>query len=355
MYVVIIGLTKSGRAAWQEGRGTQEKITVLFAFFMKNSSSPCSPMSFRTQSDWSFSTVLMSWFRTLSSSTSITLDVCEINLHSIFNSGLIRISFATYIHTVLFLRVDPVDPKNTEHKHRDTIDLGASRLAQYMHKAWKKHQKAVYWIDINLVLRKRLRFCQTRSNAIILQETLPVYCIPKVVRMETGEVIHEKVFMSPRPLRKKSLKHGWKNWVQKLFGSQKGSQPNPNPNHDGTGRPVVTGQLNNSSPTLNDVHIDFKISGSPYSIVNKPKILVEPPSPTSSTTRSAPKYAHNPLCEKSKRISGKIPTGERSFWLQRCVDHITLSSPRIWKRTTQTNSILEIPAMPHINFFLQHH
>ena len=28
----------------------------------------------------------------------------------------------------------------------------------------------------------------TRSNAIILQETLPAYCIPKVVRLKTGEV-----------------------------------------------------------------------------------------------------------------------------------------------------------------------
>ena len=31
-------------------------------------------------------------------------------------------------------------------------------------------------------------FYQTRSNAIILQETLPAYCIPKVILMESGEV-----------------------------------------------------------------------------------------------------------------------------------------------------------------------
>ena len=48
-------------------------------------------------------------------------------------------------------------------------------------------------------LRKGLQFYQTRSNAIILQGTLPAYCIPKVVRMETGEVIHVKVYASPRP------------------------------------------------------------------------------------------------------------------------------------------------------------
>ena len=39
-------------------------------------------------------------------------------------------------------------------------------------------------VDINLALKKGLKFSQTRSNAIIVHETLPAYCIPKVVRME---------------------------------------------------------------------------------------------------------------------------------------------------------------------------
>ena len=51
-----------------------------------------------------------------------------------------------------------------------------------MHKAWKRHQDAVFWVDIDFGIKEGLTFYQTRSNAIILQETLPVYCIPKVVR-----------------------------------------------------------------------------------------------------------------------------------------------------------------------------
>ena len=78
-----------------------------------------------------------------------------------------------------------------------------------MQKAWKKHQKTVYWVAINLALKKGLKFYQTRSNAIILHETLPAYCIPKVVRMETGEVIYENVYTSPRPPPKIPLKHDW--------------------------------------------------------------------------------------------------------------------------------------------------
>ena len=115
---------------------------------------------------------------------------CAINLHSIINLGLIPGGQnLSNRQTVFFL---PVDPMDKNHKDPDTIDLNAPRHAQYMHKAWKKHQNTVYWVDINLAPKKGLKFNQTRSNAIILHETLPVYCIPKVVRMETEEVIYRK-------------------------------------------------------------------------------------------------------------------------------------------------------------------
>ena len=66
-------------------------------------------------------------------------------------------------------------------------------------------------VEINLAIQKGLTFYQTRSNAIILQGTLPAYCIPKVVRLKTGEVLYEKSYMSPRPPPKISLRqdHNW--------------------------------------------------------------------------------------------------------------------------------------------------
>ena len=129
---------------------------------------------------------------------------CAINLHSIINSGSIPGGqILSKRQTVFFL---PVDSMDKEHKDLGTIDLEAPRLAQYMHKAWKKHQNTVYWVDINFALKKGLKFYQRRSNAINLHETLPAYCIPKVVRMEIGEVICEKVYASPRP-PPKILKH----------------------------------------------------------------------------------------------------------------------------------------------------
>ena len=102
------------------------------------------------------------------------------------------------------------DPMDKSHKDPKVIDLNVPRRAQYLHNAQKRHQDAEYWVDINFAIEKGLTFFQTRSNAIILQETLPAYCIPKDVRMKTGEVLYEKVYMSPRPPPKISLKHEWK-------------------------------------------------------------------------------------------------------------------------------------------------
>ena len=112
------------------------------------------------------------------------------------------------------------------------------------------HQDAVYWVDININIKIGLKFYQTRSNAVILQETLPAYCIPKVVRMETGEVLNEKVYMSPRPPPKISLKHEWKrelgsehaqrSEVGQLSRSFQLNQQILNPIREQTERPVIT-------------------------------------------------------------------------------------------------------------------
>ena len=115
-----------------------------------------------------------------------------------------------------------------------------------MHNTCKKHGRNIktrfFWIDIDLAIQKGLKFCQTRSNAIILQETLPAYCIPKVVRMKTGEVLYEKSYMSPRPPPKISLKHEWKRELGseqaqraeagQLSRSFQSNQPTPNPNRE---------------------------------------------------------------------------------------------------------------------------
>ena len=101
----------------------------------------------------------------------------------------------------------PIDPRDKWHQDPEHTDFSVPRRARYLHSAWKKHQDAVFWDDTNLSIRKGLTFYQTRSNAIILQGILPAYCIPKVVRLKTGEILYEKSCLSPRAPPKISLRH----------------------------------------------------------------------------------------------------------------------------------------------------
>ena len=55
-----------------------------------------------------------------------------------------------------------------------------------------RHQDAVFWVDIDLGIKEGLVFYQTRSNAIILQGTLPAHCISRVERLKNGEVLYER-------------------------------------------------------------------------------------------------------------------------------------------------------------------
>ena len=115
------------------------------------------------------------------------------------------------------------------HKDPDVIDLSVSRHAQYLHKAWKRHQDAVFWVDINFAVKQGLTFYQTRSN---------------------GEVLFEKVHMSPRPPPKISFKHEWKrelgsehaqrSEIEQLSRSFQANQPIPNPSRERTVRPVIS-------------------------------------------------------------------------------------------------------------------
>ena len=149
---------------------------------------------------------------------------CAFNLHSIINNGLIPGGQgSSRRQTVFFL---PIDPRNKEHQDLEHTDFSVPRRAQYLHSAWKKHQDAVFWVDIDLAIQKGLTCYQTRSNAIILQRTLPAYCIPKVERLKTGEVLYKNSHLSPRPPPKISLihDHDWNRGNDQL-GSTVEQQP----------------------------------------------------------------------------------------------------------------------------------
>ena len=185
---------------------------------------------------------------------------CTFNLHSFVNNGLVPGGQnLSRRQTVFFL---PVDPRDESHQDPEYIDFSVPRLARYLHSTWKRHQDAVFWVDIDLAIKEGLTFYQTRSNAIILQGTLPAHCILKVERLKSGEKLYERRYLSPRPPPKISLKHDH-NWTEgndqsgstvehqpvgKLVqqslgealqaGSSKPTQSKPNPISDRTGKPV---------------------------------------------------------------------------------------------------------------------
>ena len=185
---------------------------------------------------------------------------CTFNLHSVINNGLVLGGQnLSRRQTVFFLSVNPRDES---HKDPEYIDFSVPRLARYLHSAWKRHQDAVFLVDIDLGIKEGLTFYQTRSNAIILQGTLPAHCILKVERLKTGEKLYERQYLSPRPPPKISFKHDH-NWtkgndqsgstvehqpVGKLVqqslgealqaGSSKPTQSKPNPIGDRTGKLV---------------------------------------------------------------------------------------------------------------------
>ena len=131
-----------------------------------------------------------------------------------------------------------------EHNDPYKLDLTKPRLAWYEQKTWKRHQDTVYWVEIHLVQRKGFKFYQTRCNANILHDTLPAYCISKVVVMEPGKIINEKVFVSPRPPPKISFKDNWmEEFDSEVAGSSNDTQriqPKPKIELSRPGRPVET-------------------------------------------------------------------------------------------------------------------
>ena len=141
-----------------------------------------------------------------------------------------------------------------------------------------------------------------------------------IVRMVTGKV---KVYASPRPPPKISLKQDWMKELGSEVARQpegevarhaKGSQPtqpNPNPDHDRTGRPVVCSQSVGSSSMFNEVDIDFRISGLPHSVVKQAensrvrefvKKIESHPLRQDVQTDLQQNNAYNPLSEKSKKM-----------------------------------------------------
>ena len=131
-----IGLMKCGRVKGQETE-KKEKISMLYwSVRTRNSLSPSSSRSFRTQSHCSFITGQCTYSERFLR-VHLSHRMCNyFTLHH--NSGLIPGGQNLSKRQTVF--VTSVDPMNNEHKDPGVVVLEAPRLAWFYQKKWKKHQ-----------------------------------------------------------------------------------------------------------------------------------------------------------------------------------------------------------------------
>ena len=155
------------------GGGGNNKIFQYCTNFVKtrNSLPPSSSRSFRTQSHWSFTAG-----QCIDSEQFLRVHLSywmcsQFTFHHKFRIDSWRTKNSSKETQRVFFTA--VNPMHKNHQDPKELDLTKPRLASYKQK-WKVHQDTVYWVDIQLAQRKRLKFYQSRSNAVILYDTLPV-------------------------------------------------------------------------------------------------------------------------------------------------------------------------------------
>ena len=85
--------------------------------------------------------------------------------------------------TIFFALPNPFGDNPDEQEPGD--DLSKPRKVQY-HSKWKNTQDAVKWVNLARAQDKGLRSSQTRSNALIVYNSVPADCIYKVISPKRG-------------------------------------------------------------------------------------------------------------------------------------------------------------------------
>ena len=153
--IVLIGLTTGGRKAWQEEETRKDIKTVLIRQDKKSLDlRALQRHSGRNLIDPSFQDNAVIQERT-SSSTYLSHWMCNQSYIPSSNSGLIPGSQnSSKRQTVFFL---PIDPRYRSHKDPEKIDSECTTsVDNTCMNAWKNHQDAVYWVDINHATSERI-------------------------------------------------------------------------------------------------------------------------------------------------------------------------------------------------------
>ena len=118
-------------------------------------------------------------------------------LRSTVRNGLIPGGFSTKMgrQAVFFTGVNLMGDKQGS---RETFcDLSQARIAPYKN-TWKRFQNTENWCTLKLAQERGLRFYQTRSNAVVLYDTLPAEFIEKAICVKTNDQLYQRESASPR-------------------------------------------------------------------------------------------------------------------------------------------------------------
>ena len=197
LWILSIDLMQCGRTKSQEAEATRKNFNIELTRQEVDSLSPSSSRSFRTQSHWSYISGQCEFWTISSSTFYLSYWMCnQFTLHHKFKNDTGRTKFKQG-------KTDSI-PYGCESHRQGTQKSGWAWLDQTTScivqaaKVEKTPRHGVLGRK-SACSTERIEGLSKRTNAIILYDTLPAYCISKVLVMESGEIIYEKVFVSPRP------------------------------------------------------------------------------------------------------------------------------------------------------------
>ena len=85
-----------------------------------------------------------------------------------------------------------MNPMDSQDGVGETLsDLSQGRIAPYKN-TWRPFQNTVIWCNLKLAQQRGLQFYETRSNAVILYDTLPAEFIEKAICMKTKDQPYQR-------------------------------------------------------------------------------------------------------------------------------------------------------------------
>ena len=114
------------------------------------------------------------------------------DLNSFITNGFIpgRMSLKRGRQAVFFTTVNPME--DGYGLGETPCDLTKPKIMPYKN-TWKRFQNTVFWCNLKLAQEKGLHFYQTRSDAVVLYNTLPPACVEKAVCTEkTTDELYQK-------------------------------------------------------------------------------------------------------------------------------------------------------------------